>query len=177
MPWICSVATIHIAASSGVDTRAKLVDRRGHGVGLIIEQQFHADIFDADHVDLGALVGEEALLLGHEQRAVADPDRVGDDQRLGVGHEATGDRQRHGDTGDRELVESHGWNPGGVQKTRSGSEWPGDRGPHYAIRNTYHGREGPDIYPCSSPPIHPAGSRGAKASPIDAANGGWAGRA
>jgi hypothetical protein len=40
--------------------------------------------FDVDQLDLDALVGEETLLLGDEERPVADPDEVGDAQRLGV---------------------------------------------------------------------------------------------
>ena len=38
-----------------------------------------------DQLDLDALLGEEALLLGEEQRPVAHPREIEDPQRLGVG--------------------------------------------------------------------------------------------
>ncbi len=35
-------------------------------------------------LDLDAFPGEEALLLGDEQRPIADPDQIADPQRLGL---------------------------------------------------------------------------------------------
>ena len=42
-------------------------------------------ILDVDQLDLDAFPGEEGLLLGEEQRAVAHPHEIEDPQRLGLG--------------------------------------------------------------------------------------------
>src|SRR5688500_15796884 len=60
------------------------IDGRAQGVDLAVQHSFPMASFGVDHVDLDAFRREEALLLGQEQRPIANPDHICNAQRLGV---------------------------------------------------------------------------------------------